>query len=283
VEFYSYNLDDFRKKRPKWEFMFFRLLDEQNLFFTNDLIRRIRSNDKLGRKTVVVLPVGPINYRYFVDLTNTENISLKNLVIFFMDEYSGADGNFVSKDHPLSFRRFVEDNFYNLINYKNRMPEEFIIFPNGHNPSETIAKINSFEGIDVTYGGFGINGHLAFNDPPEETHELTEENVRFSTVRTVTLPRETIVQNAMGGTGGNMDIIPRHAVTLGMKELLSAKEIHLYLIRTWHAGIMRKALFGPIDPRCPGSYVQFHNKVRVCMTPEVVALPKINVTLNIGT
>lgn len=282
MKFYSYTLEDFKREKPSWEFRSFSSLDEQNTFFAEELIKRIRANERRNRKTVVVLPVGPINYKNLVEISNNENISLKNLVVFFMDEYADSQGNFIDKRHPLSFRKFVEGTFYGKLKIKNRMPEDAIIFPDGKNPGETIAKIESCGGIEVTYAGFGINGHLAFNDPPEEKRELTEENVRYSSVRTVKLSRETLVQNAIGGTGGNMDIIPQYAVTLGMKELLSAREIHLYLLRTWHAGIMRRALFGPVGPGCPGSYVQLHDNVKVHMTPDVLRLPTINVTLNIG-
>jgi glucosamine-6-phosphate deaminase len=282
MDYYSYELEDFKRDKPDWEFLHFSSRDEQNAFFAADLVKRLRANERENRKTVIVLPVGPIEYRPLVELSNSEGISLENLVVFFMDEYCEPDGTYIDRSHPLSFRRFVEENLYGVLREENRMPEENIIFPNAKDPSETISRIEEFGGIEVTYGGFGITGHLAFNDPPESAKERTEENVRYSTVRMVNLSRETLVQNAMGGTGGNVDLIPRHAVTLGMKEMLSASEIHLYLLRTWHAGIMRKALFGPITPECPGSYVQHHEKVRVCMTPEALALPAVNVTLNIG-
>lgn len=282
MKFYSYTLEDFRREKPYWEFRTFPSLEEQNIFFAADLADRIKINERQDRKTVVVLPVGPINYKYLVDLSNTKNVSLRNLVIFFMDEYSDVHGNYIDKNHPLSFSRFIEETFYSKLKTENRMPEDAIVFPDGKNPDKTLAKIQSYGGIEVTYGGFGINGHLAFNDPPDNELELTEEHVRYSSVRIVKLSRETLVQNAMGGTGGNIDIIPRYAVTLGMKELLSAREIHLYLLRTWHAGIMRRALFGPVAPTCPGSYIQLHNNVKVHMTPDVLKLPLINVTLNIG-
>ena len=282
MDYYSYDLEDFKREKPCWEFRPFPSLEEQNLFFAKDLIKRIKKNDEHGKKTVVVLPVGPIDYKYLVELSNSKGYSLENLVLFLMDEYSDSKGNHIHQDHPLSFRTYIEKHFYKRLMAENRMPEESIIFPNGKDPEETLDKIEEYGGIDITYGGFGITGHLAFNDPPDNKKKLTEENVRYSSVRTVRLSRETLVQNAIGGTGGNKDIIPKYAVTLGMRELLSAREIHLYLLRTWHSGIMRRALFGPVDPACPGSYVQLHDNVKVHMTPDVLRRPLINVTLNIG-
>ena len=44
--------------------------------------------------------------RIFVDMVNEQNISLKDVVWFInMDEYLDDEKQWVSKDHPLSFRR----------------------------------------------------------------------------------------------------------------------------------------------------------------------------------
>jgi glucosamine-6-phosphate deaminase len=279
---YRLTLEDFRRLRPAWEFLAFPNRQAQDAFFALDLLDRLVRDAAAGKQTVAVLPVGPIDYSVLVSLANARNTSLANLVAVFMDEYCDAGGGYVPLDHPLSFRGFVQRTLVAPLKPELRIPPEQVIFPDGRDPAATVRAIAGYGGVDVTYGGFGITGHLAFNDPPDDPSERTESRVRHSTVRVVELSRETLVQNAMGGTGGNLDLIPRHAVTLGMAEMLAAREMHLYLLRTWHAGIARKALFGPVSPECPGSYVQEHGRVRVCLTPEALALPAVNVTLNIG-
>ena len=199
MKYYSYKLDDFKLKKPEWEFLPFESLNAQNKYFAIDLIERIETNNLENRKTVIVLPVGPINYFEFIKMVNCKKINLKKLIIFFMDEYCKENGEYIDKEHPLSFRRFIEDTFVKQIDPKLRMPLSQIIFPNGINPEETVSLIDSYGGIDITYGGFGINGHLAFNDPPEEIDKCIEDNVRYSTVRVVKLSRETITQNAISG------------------------------------------------------------------------------------
>lgn len=282
MDHYAYGLDDFKRIRPDWEYFTFADRAAQSAFFAEDLLSRLDADEAAGRRTVVVLPVGPIDYAPFVAAVNERGRSLAGLVVFFMDEYCNPDGSWIDVRHPLSFRGFAQRTLVSPLREELRIPEDQFIFPNGADPDETLRAIERFGGIDVTYGGFGVNGHLAFNDPPEDPAERTERNVRDSTVRVVTLSRETLTQNAMGGTGGNMDLIPRQAATLGMRELLSAGELHLYLLRTWHAGILRKALFGPVGPECPGSYAQTHPWVRLCMTADALAPPAVNVTLNIG-
>ena len=107
------------------------------------------------------------------------------------------------------------------------------------------------------------------------------ENVKNSSTRVLALSRETITQNALGGTRGLVELVPRLAVTIGMKQMLAANEIDLYLLRKWHAGVFRRCLFGPVTPRVPGSFLQEHPKVKVHMPAYVAELPSVVVTLDI--
>ncbi|BCV22260.1 hypothetical protein hamaS1_23290 [Moorella sp. Hama-1] len=60
-----------------------------------------------------------------------------------------------------------------------------------------------------------------------------------------------------------------------MKEILKARVIHLCFMRTWHTVIARKALYGPITPTCPASYLQMHPNLRVIMIEAVAAKPEL--------
>ena len=52
---------------------------------------------------------------------------------------------------------------------------------------------------------------------------------------------------------GNLDRIPRTAVTVGMKEILEARKIRLYRNRPWQCAIVRKLLHGPVTAAVPAS------------------------------
>ncbi len=88
--------------------------------------------------------------------------------------------------------------------------------------------------------------------------------------------------NQMGGVDGNWDILPRRAITLGMYELLMSKKIHLTFMRSWHAGVLRRALFGPVTGACPGSFVQEHPQVEVTVTRLAARVPSCNVAQATG-
>ena len=281
--YYLITQDQFAALRPAMQFRVVQTKEDSDAHFAHELAALIRANNEQGQKTKVILPVGPLDYRPFAELCNQQRLSCRDLFVFMMDEYCNDDGSIVPRDHPLSFHAFMDRQFIQLIDEDLRPPPDQIVFPDPQDPQATGRLMLELGGIDVCYGGFGINGHFAFNDPPEPGEQADIKSIRHSTTRLVSISRETITQTAMGGTGGNLELALRRAVTLGMQELLSAREIHLYFMRTWHAAVMRRALLGPVTPAFPASFVQQHPKVEVTMTAYVAALPMLKVTQAIGT
>jgi glucosamine-6-phosphate deaminase len=271
----------FRKLRPRVRWRVFETLREQDAHFAGDLVRRLRAARRRGAELAVVLPTGPIDYRPFVRLVNRERVSLGNLHVFMMDEYCRDDRTWIEQDHPLAFRPFIRGLLQEGVRRELRMPADQLRFPDPADPGAFTRSIAELGGIDVAYGGLGVNGHLAFNDPPDDPRECTVEAVRDSVTRVVRLSRETITQNAIAGTRGLIELVPPLAVTIGMRELLSAREVHLYLLRKWHAGIFRRCLFGPVTPTVPGSFLQEHPALTVHLPEYVVAPPVVVVTLDV--
>jgi glucosamine-6-phosphate deaminase len=165
---------------------------------------------------------------------------------------------------------------------KIRPDPDQIRFPSPKNFKEIGKRIEEIGGVDVCYGGFGITGHFAFNDPPLPSEEMIVEEMKQLPVRIVTITRESTTQMAMGGTDGNWKILPTKAVTLGWKEILASKKIHLTFMRSWHAGVFRRALFGPITVQCPGSLIQDHPNVEVTVTELAAMTPRFNLSQSKG-
>ncbi len=245
-----------------------------NIRIASEIADHIKLKNSQDEKTHLILPVGPLDYSYLADVCNKEKISLKNLILFMMDEYVGEDGNIISSNHPLGFFSFMKRNFVDKLDSSLNFNAKNINFPDPHNPELVTKKIEQIGGVDICYGGFGITGHFAFNDPPEPGESMTVEEMGSTRARALTISRESTVQMAMGGTNGNLRILPARAVTLGMYELLMSKKIHLTFMRSWHAGVLRRALFGPITAECPGSLIQNHPKFCVTLT-ELAAQPPI--------
>jgi glucosamine-6-phosphate deaminase len=89
-------------------------------------------------------------------------------------------------------------------------------------------------------------------------------------------------QMAMGGTNGNLEIIPSRCVTIGMYEMLKSERFHLTFMRNWHAGLWRRGLLGPVSSEFPGSLLQDHPNLTVTMTELAAKPPMINTTQATG-
>lgn len=236
-----------------------------------ELATLIKRKSTTGEMATVILPVGPIDFSFVAEYLNIKKLSCKSLVVFAMDEYINSDGSPLSVNHPLSFRSFFYNQLVNNLDKSLRIPEDQIILPTPENMDKIPEIISSYGGIDITFGGLGVNGHFAFNSPADPPVNL--ETFKNTSVRIVNLRESDITQFALCGTDGNLEIIPTKACTLGMRELLSAKKIFLTFMRTWHAGALRRALFGPITPSFPGSLIQLHQNVYATITPEAAATP----------
>ena len=125
----------------------------------------IKEKNEKGETTVFICPVGPIGqYPYFVDMVNSERISLKNCWFINMDEYLDENKQWIAKEHPLSFRGFMDRTVYTKIDPELNVPEDHRVFPDPNNLAYIPNLIEQLGGVDICFGGIGINGHLAFNE-----------------------------------------------------------------------------------------------------------------------
>ena len=281
MDYYNLPFEEFGRARP-WRFNLVENVDGLNRLIAREAVDAIAAAGRDGRQVLIVTPVGPLDYSYWARLCNEEKVSCEPLVTMNMDEYLDDNGEFIDESHPLSFHKFVHDTLVGNLDPSLRPAPANLHFPDPREPGRTTALIESFGGADLCFGGCGLTGHFAFNDPPEPDQPSDDDAVRTSRTRCLTIVRESQAQMCMGGTNGNWDIIPKRAVTVGMYELLMSKRIHLTFMRSWHAGVLRRVLFGPVTGRCPGSFVQQHGNVEVTLTKSASAVPVLNVAQATG-
>lgn len=231
----------------------------------------------------VIAPVGPLDYRFFVEEVKRRDLNCRHLRTINMDEYLDENDQLIPTSHPLSFRRFMEESFFANLEPARRPLPENIIFPDPNAPEKVTHLIDDIGAADVCWAGFGLTGHVAFNDPPEMLGEPADlESLRNCKTRQLTVSPMSTAQMAMGGTNGNLDILPARAVTVGMYEMLKSKNFHLVFMRSWHAGVWRRALLGPLTPSCPGSLLRQHPNLTITMTRLAAAPPMLNTTQATG-
>lgn len=256
-------------------------LDSLYLHFARNITNEIIDNNELGKKTVFIFPVGPIGqYPLLVDLSNTERISWKNVFIFNMDEYCDWQGRAIDPDHPLSFTGFMKQEFVNRLDPELRIPESQLKFPDPLRLDEISEKIIEVGGIDTCYGGLGYHGHVAFNEPViSRWFQVSAEDFLNSKTRLVQLAPETVVMNSIRSAGGNCDLIPPMAVTLGMMDIFGSRRIRLYCQGgSWQRTILRIALLVRDDVRYPVTLLSRHPDFKIITTEDTIRGPNIRIS-----
>lgn len=241
--------------------------------FARVMANKVRENNAAGRKTCFILPVGPVRqYSRFARLCNVEGISCRGLVTVNMDEYLDADRKALTAEHPMSFKGFMLRELYENLDPPLRPLPENMVYPDPDDLAAVARKIAEVGGVDIAFGGIGITGHIAFNERPEPGERPDPEEFAQSTTRVMAVARETVVVNCIFN-GGDLESVPRWCVTIGMKEILEAREIHFYLDWSWQAAVIRRAVHGPATPHFPASFLQRHPNCTITISEEVAALP----------
>jgi glucosamine-6-phosphate deaminase len=246
-------------------------LEKLHLKFAEDIFNEILDNNENNKPTKLILPIGPTGqYPFLVDMVKEKNISLSDCWIFFMDEYCDESGLALKIDHPLSFKRIAKATL--LLPLKEYgIKDSHIIFPNEENINSIRNKIIEIGGIDTCYGGIGVHGHVAFNEP--------NINIAISNPRKVKLNRYTITINSIrANVGGNLENFPKEAYTIGMKQILEAGRIRLYCRNgspyDWANTILRISLFGEPGDDYPVTHIRNHPDYKIITDRDTLAIPK---------
>ncbi|MFH5834750.1 glucosamine-6-phosphate isomerase [Proteiniclasticum sp. C24MP] len=235
----------------------------------DEMVEIINRNNDSGTPSVFIVPVGPTGqYPYFVERINREQISLKDTWFINMDEYLTEDDEWISEDHFMSFRGFMNREVYGKISKELLMDEKQRVFPDPRDLGNVERVIDQLGKIDAVFGGIGINGHVAFN---EADPLMTEEEFMNLPTRVTDISLETRVVNSLDTMHGAFYAMPKRCVTVGFKDMLRADAIRLGVFRPWHKSVIRTAAYGEKGSWFPVSILRSHKDISIRL-PESVAL-----------
>jgi len=239
-----------------------------------EVLETIVENNKKGERTVMVVPYGPLGpYFRLSYLVNKHRISLKNCVFINMDEYLNDEKKYLDKSDPLSFRGGMDRIFYSVVDEELNVLPENRIFPEPGKEGEILALIEKYGKLDLVFGGVGINGHYAFNEPPEADEDCSPEEFAQRPTRVLKISRETRTINAYMNCGADLEAIPTYCITVGMKEMMMAKKVIMIMPRDWNAGALRKILHGEITASVPCSLFRNHPNAKIFTISEATKSP----------
>lgn len=179
-------------------------------------------------------PIGPTEQLPLVArIVNALGLRLGEAHFWGMDEWV-VDGREAPTNHPLSFERADRDLCFSRIQRDLAMPERNLHFPK----ADVTAYEASWNGVRcvVMQGGQGEVKHWAFNDPVRragawiDSPPTPDEYGRLGT-RIVELHPLTLIQNARTSGGGQLALVPTHAISVGPMQTWKAECVSI-----WHAG-----------------------------------------------
>jgi glucosamine-6-phosphate deaminase len=129
--------------------------------------------------------------------------------------------------------------------------------------------------IDITVGGWGQDGHVAYNQARRHPYSaITLEELAESTIRVQENNMDTILALAQRTFGSAYQFVPPMSITLGVKECLSAKKVRVYSdTGAWKQTALRVALFAEPTPEYPMTLLQRHPDAVITATQETAAHP----------
>jgi len=208
-----------------------------------------RAADEVARllsqkpEAVLALPTGNTPRAMYAEL-GRRKLDWSRATTFNLDEYVG-----LGPEHPGSYHTYMRENFLSKVN----LPKERCRVPDGKAPDLEQAcqdyedEIHTRGGLDLAILGIGLDGHLAFNEPPSSIYCRT---------RVVRLAPSTREVNAAQFPAGEKP--PERAITMGIGTLLQARRLLLLATGVSKADILRKAVEGPLTALIPASAIQLH-------------------------
>lgn len=194
-------------------------------------------------------------YSYLVDEYKNGNLDFSDCSSINLDEYVG-----LSPDHPQSYRRYMDDRFFNNININKENTHVPITIGN---LNDEILRIRNLleekNGTDVQLLGVGSNGHIAFNEPGKFLN---------AGVSIVNLNHETIKANSR--FFNSIDDVPKQAISLGMGDILKSKKIVLIAFGKEKSNAIKELLKNDfINTNVPCTLLKTHRDVTVIIDEEI--------------
>jgi glucosamine-6-phosphate deaminase len=238
------------------------------------LFEAIRQGGKDGRRVNLGLATGNTMlevYRMLAEKLNYNRVDLRQLHTYNLDEYVGPDGNPVPETHPLSYRRYMKANLFSALDPGLGFAPEQAHFPDPLDPARFDRELEAAGGLDFQLLGIGFNGHIAFNEPISPG-EISVTGFAALPSRVIDLAELTIQTNSRLTAGNDLALVPRQAVTMGMKPILAAREILLLACFAEQRDPLLQILHGQPTPALPASYLLDHPRSRIVFTGDTIGL-----------
>ncbi len=218
-----------------------------------DIAQEIRACLQKQPGVRMIFAAAPSQSEMLAALREENGVDWSRVTAFHMDEYLG-----LPRDAPQRFGLWLRRAIFDHLNFA----AVHLIEP-GTDPDETAASYGAklrAAPIDIVCCGIGINGHLAFNDPPADFDNPL-------TMKIVQLDSQCRQQQVDDGCFATLSEVPTRALTLTVPALLAAHAIFCTVPGGSKREAVRRALRDPIGPEFPATALRRHPRSTLYLDP----------------
>jgi glucosamine-6-phosphate deaminase len=193
----------------------------------------------------MIFAAAPSQSEVLAALVAAPGIDWSRVTAFHMDEYVGLPAA-----APERFAQWLQRHLFSRVPFASVhtiVPEQ--------DPQATAAayaEALAAAPIDIVCLGIGVNGHIAFNDPP-----VADFDDPFD-VKIVELDDICRQQQVDDDCFAQFEDVPAQALTLTIPRLLRAERLFCVVPGAFKRDAVQKTLSGPITTDCPASILRTH-------------------------
>ncbi len=221
----------------------------------HDIAAALRETLQRQNRVHMIFASAPSQAETLAALATAPGIDWRRVTAFHMDEYVGLPA-----EAPQRFGSWLKAHLFDHVD----IGAVHLIDPEGDPDVEAkaYARLLADGDIDFVCLGIGVNGHIAFNDPPLADFDDP------ASVRTVTLDPISRQQQVDDKCFDRLSDVPYRAITLTIPALMRARRLFCAVPGGRKRDAVRAALTGPISTACPASILRTHADCTIYLDPE---------------
>jgi glucosamine-6-phosphate deaminase len=191
----------------------------------------------------LLLSTGSSQFETLDSLLN-EKVEWERVEVFHLDEYIG-----IPETHLASFRRYLKERFL-----KNQKVLKFHGVETEGDINENISRLTNElkrKPVDLALIGIGVNGHIAFNDPPADFD--SKESYKI-----VDLDEQCRMQQVNEGWFNSIDEVPQKAVSMTPWQIMQSRTIVSCVPHRVKAKAVRNTLMNATTNMIPATILKQH-------------------------
>ncbi len=226
-------------------------------YVSTALINKVKTKPEVVLGLATGGTMEPI-YARFVEQARQHRLDVSRLVSFNLDEYIG-----LSADHPKSYAFYMRQHLFQHLGFD----ESRLHLPDGlaqnleEHCMEYSTRMQQHGGIELQLLGVGGNGHIGFNEPG------TAFDCRCHVVQ---LAEQTRIDNSR--FFDKNAIVPGSAITMGMCEIMEAREILLVATGETKASIVAQWYQNEVTEAIPFTVLKRHPKAKIILDEAAASL-----------